>query len=104
MLLPLIVIVLVLLVVLPAIGAAIGSLVSTLIAGLVVGALGRLVVPGRQPMGCLFTTLVGVAGSLLGALVAHALHAGRLGTLILDVAAAALLVALLAGRGRRRFG
>ena len=96
MVLPLIVLVVVLLVVLPAVGAAVGSIVTTLVSGLVIGALGRLVVPGRQPLGCLVTALVGVAGALLGRLAARAVHAGGLGTLVLDVAAAALLVVLLA--------
>lgn len=93
--LPLVVLVLVLLVVLPIVGAAVSSIVGTLLSGLVVGALGRLVVPGRQPLGCFVTSLVGIAGSLLGALLAQRLHAGRLGTFVLEVAAAALLVVLM---------
>ena len=37
-----------------------------LLVGLVVGALARLIIPGRQPMGILGTMLAGVVGALLG--------------------------------------
>jgi uncharacterized membrane protein YeaQ/YmgE (transglycosylase-associated protein family) len=50
-----------------------GNLISYLIGlaffGLVVGALARLAIPGRNPMGCLGTVLAGVAGSFLAGLV-----------------------------------
>ncbi len=36
------------------------TLVGALVTGVVIGALGRLVVPGRQPIGCLFTILIGI--------------------------------------------
>ncbi len=39
------------------------TLVGALVTGVVIGALGRLVVPGRQPIGCLFTILVGIVGA-----------------------------------------
>jgi uncharacterized membrane protein YeaQ/YmgE (transglycosylase-associated protein family) len=41
-----------------------------LIVGLVAGLLARLIVPGRNPMGCLMTTLLGLAGSLTGGFLA----------------------------------
>lgn len=43
--------------------------VEIIVTGLVVGALGRLVVPGPNPMGIGRTILVGLAGSLLGGLL-----------------------------------
>lgn len=49
-----------------------GNLFSALIAGLIVGALGRLVVPGRQPIGCLLTILIGVVGAVAGTAIAKA--------------------------------
>ena len=79
-------------------------IVSLIIGGLIIGALGRLVVPGRQPIGLLRTILAGVAGSFLGAVVARAIwrlpQQHRLGVIILEVLAAALIVYLLAGRRR----
>ena len=40
-----------------------------LIIGLVAGALARLMVPGRQPMGLFMTMLLGLVGSLVGGFV-----------------------------------
>lgn len=48
------------------------GLFSAIVVGLVVGALGRLVVPGRQAIGCLFTILLGIVGALAGAAIADA--------------------------------
>jgi uncharacterized membrane protein YeaQ/YmgE (transglycosylase-associated protein family) len=46
-------------------------IITLAIGGLVIGALGRLLVPGPNPMGLLRTILVGLAGSFLGGLVAR---------------------------------
>jgi len=79
--------------------------VSIVIGGLVIGGLGRLVVPGRQPMGCLATMAVGLAGAIVGGVIARGLYAdpGRhaLVTLLLEVAVAAVLVALVSSPRRR---
>ena len=48
------------------------SLIGTLIIGLVVGALARLIVPGKEPGGCLMTMVIGIAGSFV------AFYLGRL--------------------------
>jgi len=52
-----------------------------IIVGAIAGYLGRLLMPGRQPMGCLGTTALGMAGSLLGGTLASLLFDGdvRLG-------------------------
>ena len=79
-----------------------GNLISALFAGLVVGALGRLVVPGRQPIGCLFTVLIGVVGAVAGTAIARA--AGFdwwLIVLACQVGVAAVGVAIVAGTMRR---
>ena len=47
----------------------IGFVLSLIVTGLVVGALGRLAVPGRNPMSIPQTILVGVGGSFLGGIV-----------------------------------
>ena len=49
-----------------------GDLIGAIFAGLIVGALGRLVVPGRQPIGCLFTILIGIVGAVAGTAIARA--------------------------------
>ena len=91
-LLALLVVIVVLFVVLPAIGAALWSLLTTLLVGLVLGAIARVIAPGRGRMGLLFTAVVGVAGSLLGNLVAELLDTGDLGHLLLQVLSATVLV------------
>jgi uncharacterized membrane protein YeaQ/YmgE (transglycosylase-associated protein family) len=78
-----------------------GNIFSALLAGLVVGALGRLVVPGRQPIGCLFTMLIGVVGAVAGTAIAKA--AGFdwwIVVLACQVGVAAVGVAIVAGTMR----
>ena len=104
MLLYLIAALVVLLVVLPLVGVALWTLISMVVTGLIIGGLGRLVVPGTQAIGLLPTLLIGFGGSLLGTLLGAALHTGTLVTLLLQVAVAAALVAVYAGRGRRSVG
>ena len=85
-------------VILPIVGATLMSLVWALLVGLVFGAIARLLVPGTTRMGCLTTSLIGLAGSLLGTLVAKSLHTGSFGRWLLQVGAAALLVLVLRPR------
>lgn len=44
-----------------------------LIIGLIAGALARLIMPGRDPMGVIATILLGIVGSVLGGLVSMAI-------------------------------
>ncbi len=69
----------------------IGYLISLAVSGLIIGALGRLAIPGRQPMGCFMTILVGIGGSFLGGLVGEALF-NRPGGFILAVLCSAGIV------------
>jgi uncharacterized membrane protein YeaQ/YmgE (transglycosylase-associated protein family) len=66
-------------------------LILLLISGLVIGALGRLAIPGPDPMGIGATILVGIGGSLIGGLVGYALL-GRPTGMLLSVLGAALIV------------
>ena len=82
-----------------------GDLVSALFVGLVVGALGRLVVPGRQAIGCLFTVLIGLVGAAAGTAIARAADVDWwLLVLAVQVGVAAVGVAVVAAglRGWRR--
>src|SRR2546421_5231639 len=79
----------------------VGYLIGLIVSGLVIGALGRLAVPGRQPIGCLWTMLVGIAGSLLAGLVGRVLFGENYSAgWILSIACAALLVWLFTRRTR----
>jgi uncharacterized membrane protein YeaQ/YmgE (transglycosylase-associated protein family) len=81
-------------------------IVSILIFGLIVGALGRLLVPGHNPMGLFMTALVGVGGALLGLVIARLIWPvpanHHLGIFICEVLGAAAIVALVSGSRRRR--
>ncbi|GAA2631996.1 GlsB/YeaQ/YmgE family stress response membrane protein [Streptomyces vastus] len=50
----------------------ISGIISAIVIGIIVGVLGRLVVPGRQRIGVLWTILVGVAAAFVGTGVAAA--------------------------------
>jgi uncharacterized membrane protein YeaQ/YmgE (transglycosylase-associated protein family) len=71
-----------------------------IVVGAVVGLLGRLLHPGRDPMGLLMTTAIGI----LAMVVAAAISSGWV-AFVIGVIIAALLVALIGhlsgGRGRR---
>jgi uncharacterized membrane protein YeaQ/YmgE (transglycosylase-associated protein family) len=60
--------------------------------GLIVGALARLALPGRDPMGLFATMLVGIAGSLLASLFYAAVFHRNGGGLILSVLFSMLIV------------
>jgi uncharacterized membrane protein YeaQ/YmgE (transglycosylase-associated protein family) len=87
-----------------------GLIISAIVVGLIIGALGRLVVPGRQDLSIWVTIAIGIVAALIGSLIASALGVGQTNgidwiKLIIQVALAALGVALVAGRyapGRKR--
>ena len=47
-----------------------GTILSLLVSGLIIGLLARFAVPGKDPLPIWQTVLLGIAGSLLGGLVA----------------------------------
>lgn len=73
-----------------------------IVIGAVVGALARLLIPGRNPMGLLLTILVGIVGAVIGGLIANAIGAGSILAFIFSVVIAAIGVALISGGGWRR--
>lgn len=49
------------------------NFIAWLIVGLIAGALARLIMPGRDPMGIIATILLGIVGSIIGGLVSWAI-------------------------------
>ena len=47
------------------------DLIGALLIGLLVGFLARFLLPGRDPMGCVATSLLGVAGAFVGGLISR---------------------------------
>jgi uncharacterized membrane protein YeaQ/YmgE (transglycosylase-associated protein family) len=103
MILVLLVVLVALFVVLPLIGLALWAVVSTVIVGLVIGALARLVIPGTQPIGVLATVLAGLSGSIIGGFLGqHVWGIGHLGTILIEIAIAAVVVLGLSTAQRRQ--
>jgi uncharacterized membrane protein YeaQ/YmgE (transglycosylase-associated protein family) len=86
----------------------VSGLISALIVGLIIGALGRLVVPGKQNIPIWLTMLIGVVAAIIGTFLANALGVGDTRgidwiEIVIQVALAAGGVALAAGMyGRKR--
>ena len=80
------------------------QILGLIVIGIVIGVLARLVLPGRQRIGMLMTVLLGIAGALVGGIVASAIGEGDIFELnfigtIVGIAAAALLIAAAEGLG-----
>jgi len=69
-----------------------GDVVYIVLVGLVIGALGRLAVPGRDPMPIWLTILVGLIGAFLGGAIAVSLGFGGGGIFVVSVLVATLIV------------
>lgn len=86
------------------------GIISALVVGLIIGALGRLVLPGRQSIPIWLTILVGIVAAIIGTFIANAMGVGDTRGIdwievIIQVALAAVGVSLAAGMyGRRRLG
>ena len=86
----------------------ISGIFTALIVGLIIGALGRLVVPGKQNIPIWLTMVIGIVAALLGTAVASILGVANTSgidwiELFLQVGLAAVGVAVTAGyyQGRR---
>ena len=85
-------------------------MIGFIVAGLVIGALARLLKPGRQRLSLPMTLLLGLAGSVIGGVVANALGTGTIFELnflgaIVAIIAAVLLIGVaegMSGRSRSR--
>ena len=83
------------------------GIISMIVVGLIIGALGRLVLPGRQNVPVWLTIVVGIVAAIVGTAIARA--AGWATTpgvdwleIIIQIALAAVGVALVSGmRGTR---
>ena len=51
-------------------------MIGFIVAGLVIGALARLIKPGKQNLSILWTLLLGLAGSVIGGVIADLLGTG----------------------------
>jgi uncharacterized membrane protein YeaQ/YmgE (transglycosylase-associated protein family) len=77
------------------------GILGLIIGGLIIGGLGRLVLPGRHPIGFLMTILIGVVGAAFGYYLGHTVgNFSAWPTFAVQVLLAAALVAVFAGLSR----
>ena len=80
------------------------GIVELVVVGLIAGLLAKLVMPGDDPGGLIVTTLIGIAGALVGGFIASLVGAGgggRIWTIVVATIGAFILLAiyrLFAGR------
>lgn len=84
-----------------------GAIIAWAVFGLLVGAIARFLYPGRVPMGCLGTMLLGIGGSLVGGFIGFLVFGRPDGPFdgagwIASIAGALLLVWGGIGASRRR--
>ena len=86
-----------------------GAILSWLLFGLLAGAVARVIVRGRQQIGCLATIAVGMVGALIGGLIGEVVFdegdsgfRWDLGPFLLAVGGAIGLLLLLEWMGSRR--
>ncbi|TDL38882.1 GlsB/YeaQ/YmgE family stress response membrane protein [Arthrobacter nitrophenolicus] len=83
-------------------------MIGFIIAGLVIGALARLIKPGKQNLSLIATLLLGLAGSVIGGVIASLLGTGDifelnvLGFIVAVIAAVALIGVAEGIAGRRK--
>jgi uncharacterized membrane protein YeaQ/YmgE (transglycosylase-associated protein family) len=53
------------------------SIIWTILVGFVVGAIAKLLMPGRDPGGCIVTILLGIAGALVGTWIGRVFWGGN---------------------------
>jgi len=74
------------------------GIIGWILLGLCAGAIAKLIMPGDDPGGLIVTTLIGIAGAIVGGLIASALNIGDLdeffdiGTWLIAIAGSLLLL------------
>jgi uncharacterized membrane protein YeaQ/YmgE (transglycosylase-associated protein family) len=90
----------------------IGLIITLIIVGLIAGALARLIVPGKDPMGIGATILLGIVGSFVGGFLGYLIFhkdanqgffqpSGLIGSII-GAIIALLIYRAVSGRSRHR--
>jgi uncharacterized membrane protein YeaQ/YmgE (transglycosylase-associated protein family) len=76
------------------------GIIGWILLGLLAGAIAKLILPGDDPGGIIVTTLIGIAGALVGGFIASALDIGDIdeffdiGTWLIAIGGALLLLVL----------
>jgi uncharacterized membrane protein YeaQ/YmgE (transglycosylase-associated protein family) len=82
-----------------------GAIIATLVIGLLIGAIAKLLMPGKDPGGCIITILLGIAGAFIAGYLGQAVgwyQPGQPAGFIASVIGAMLLLLLYRLLFRRR--
>jgi len=77
-----------------------GAIIGWIVFGIIAGAIAKLLMPGRDPGGFIVTTLLGIAGAVIGGFIGRALWGSSgvndwsIGSFALAIAGAILLLIL----------
>lgn len=83
------------------------GILSWIVFGLIAGALAKLLMPGPDPGGCLVTTIIGIAGAVVGGFVGTRLGFGTvtgfdLGSFLIAILGSVILLAIYRAFQRSR--
>ena len=81
------------------------EILSWIVFGLVIGIIAKVLMPGRDPGGFIVTTLIGIAGAMIGGFVGRAMGfytESQTGGWIMSILGAVILLALYRMIVRRR--
>ena len=81
------------------------EILSWIVFGLVIGIIAKLLMPGKDPGGFIVTTLLGIAGALVGGFVGRAMGfygEGQAAGWLMSILGAVILLALYRMMARRR--
>lgn len=75
------------------------GIIAWIVFGLIAGALAKLIMPGDDPGGCFITTLLGIAGAVIGGFIGSALFGAEvtgfnIGSFLIAILGAVILLAL----------
>jgi len=76
------------------------GIIWTIVLGFVIGLIAKLVHPGRENMGIIMTTLLGIAGSVLAGVIGHAIGWYKVGQGAGFIASVIVAIILLVIYGR----
>jgi uncharacterized membrane protein YeaQ/YmgE (transglycosylase-associated protein family) len=71
------------------------SILGWVVVGLIAGALGKLIMPGKDPGGIVITMLLGIAGAFVGGYIASMVGIGGSGNFVVNILVAAAGAVLL---------
>ena len=79
------------------------GILAWILFGLIVGVIAKLLMPGKDPGGCLITVLLGIAGSLLGGFIGRTIgiysEAASAGGFFMSILGAILLLVVYRALG-----